>query len=288
MRNGGITIGAGTLFLIACSLAIATAAGQSTPPAAKRLRMYVFSCGTLKNRAPDPYGLTHEQVGPGHDDMADPCFLIVHPKGTLLWETGLNDAEFNRPEGGGAQHDKVDKSLRSQLSDIGYSPAHITYLAISHIHGDHSGNANDFAASTWIAQKVERDAMFADDLPPNLQALAKNYGALKASKTILIEGDHDVFGDGTVTLIYTPGHTAGHQSLLVKLPKTGAIFLTGDLYHYPAERELHVKARGRYQEQFEASKEKVETLLKDTGAALWIQHDAVADATRRKSPAYYE
>jgi glyoxylase-like metal-dependent hydrolase (beta-lactamase superfamily II) len=250
--------------------------------------MYEFSCGTLKNRAPDPYGLTREQIGPGHTDMADPCFLIVHPRGTLLWETGLNDAEFNRPEGGGAQHDRVDKSVASQLREVGYSPADITYLAISHIHGDHSGNANDYAGSTWIAQKAERESMFADDLAPNLQALAKNYSALKNSKTILIEGDHDVFGDGTVMLIFTPGHTVGHQSLLVTLPKTGAVFLAGDLYHYSAERELHVKARGRYAEQFEASKEKVERLLKDTGAALWIQHDAVADATRMKSPAFYD
>ena len=200
----------------------------------------------------------------------------------------MNDAEFNRPEGGGPQHDRVDTSLRSQLQDIGYSPADITYLAISHIHGDHSGNANDYAGSTWIAQKAERDSMFADTLPANLQALAKNYSALKTSRTILIEGDHDVFGDGAVMLVFTPGHTVGHQSLLVKLPKTGAVFLTGDLYHYPAERDLQVKARGRYQEEFEASKQKVEKLLKGTGAALWIQHDAVGDATRKKSPAYYE
>src|SRR5665213_2798174 len=131
MRNGGITIGVGTLFLIAVALATTMAAGRSTPPATKSLRMYVFSCGTLKNRAPDPYGLTRGQIGPGHDDMADPCFLIVHPRGTLLWETGLNDAEFNRPEGGGAQHDKVDKSLRSQLSDIGYSPAPVSYTHLT-------------------------------------------------------------------------------------------------------------------------------------------------------------
>ena len=70
--------------LLALSNPAATGA-QSGPRAAKSLRMYVINCGTLKNRAPDPYGLTRDQVGPGHDDMADPCFLIVHPRGTLLW-----------------------------------------------------------------------------------------------------------------------------------------------------------------------------------------------------------
>jgi glyoxylase-like metal-dependent hydrolase (beta-lactamase superfamily II) len=255
---------------------------------AKPLRMYVFDCGTLKNRDPAPYGLTRQQVDPDQLDMADPCFLITHPRGTLLWETGLNDAEFNRAEGGGAQHDKVDISLKSQLSGIGYTPADITYLAISHIHGDHSGNANDYAGSTWIAQKREREAMFAENMPPNLQALAKNYGALKDSKTVLIDGDHDVFGDGTVMLVFTPGHTAGHQSLLVKLSRTGAVFLSGDLYHYPIERTLHVPARGRFQEQFEASKAKVEKLLSETHATLWIQHDKVANAARKMSPKYYD
>jgi N-acyl homoserine lactone hydrolase len=281
-------VGAAALAAVAAVIVARTVIAQSSGPTPKTLRMYVFDCGTLKNRDPGPYGLTRDQIDPGEVDMADPCFLIVHPRGALLWETGLNDAEFNRPEGGGPQHDKVDKSLKSQLSEIGYKPADITYLAISHIHGDHSGNANDYAGSTWIAQKTERESMFADNLPPNLQALAKNYSALKDSKTILIDGDHDVFGDGTVTLVFTPGHTAGHQSLLVRLPKTGPVFLSGDLYHYPAERALHVPARGRYQEQFEASKAKVEKLLTDTGAALWIQHDTVANAARKKSPAYYD
>jgi len=277
---------------IAVALCVAACVWRSGPaaagPAVTGVRMYVFTCGTLKDRDPGPYGLTRDQIGPGHADMADPCFLIVHPRGTLLWETGLNDAEFDRPEGGGARHDRVERSLAAQLREIGHSPADITYLAISHVHGDHSGNANDYAGSTWIAQKTERDAMFADDLAPTLQALAKNYSALKNSRTLLIEGDHDVFGDGTVMLVFTPGHTVGHQSLLVRLPKTGAVFLSGDLYHYPAERDLHVKARGRYQDALEASKARVEQLLKDTGAALWIQHDAVADAMRKKSPAYYE
>src|SRR5579863_1529576 len=116
------------------------------------LRMYVFDCATLKDRDPATYGLTREQVA--SVDMSDPCFLIVHPKGTLLWETGLNDTVYNRPEGGGPKHDKIDKSLRSQLAAVGYQPKDITYLAISHLHGDHSGNANDYAGSTWIAQKA--------------------------------------------------------------------------------------------------------------------------------------
>ena len=143
---------------------VVAAALCATPP--RSMRMYVFDCATLKDRDPANYGLTRQQVE--SVDMSDPCFLIVHPRGTLLWETGLNDAVYDRPEGGGAKHDKIDKSLKSQLAAVGYQPKDITYLAISHLHGDHSGNANDYAGSTWIAQKAERDYMFGPGLPENI------------------------------------------------------------------------------------------------------------------------
>jgi N-acyl homoserine lactone hydrolase len=198
--------------------------------------MYVFDCATLKDRDPAAYGLTREQVA--SVDMSDPCFLILHPKGTLLWETGLNDAVYNRPEGGGAKHDKIDKSLRRQLAEIGYRPADVTYLAMSHSHGDHSGNANDYAGSTWIVQKAERDYMFRENTAAGPAANPDEYKKLKDSRTIVIDGDYDVFGDGTVTLISTPGHTPGHECLLVKLPKTGSVLLSGDLYHFPGERNF--------------------------------------------------
>jgi N-acyl homoserine lactone hydrolase len=248
------------------------------------MRMYVFDCATLKDRDPGAYGLTRQQVG--SVDMSDPCFLIVHPKGKLLWETGLNDAIYDRPEGGGPKHDKIDKSLRSQLAEIGYGPADITYLAMSHSHGDHSGNANDYAGSTWIVQKAERDFMFSA-AAATTSAKLDQYIKLKDSKTIPIDGDYDVFGDATVTLISTPGHTPGHQCLLVRLPKTGPVLLSGDLYHFPGEREFHTFPTAS-NEQYVASRAKVEALIQKTGAQLWIQHDMIGNRKLKKSPAYYE
>jgi N-acyl homoserine lactone hydrolase len=263
-------------------LAVLASAGLcATPP--RSMRMYVFDCATLKDRDPATYGLTRQQVE--SVDMSDPCFLIVHPRGTLLWETGLNDAVYDRPEGGGVKHDKIDKSLKSQLAEIGYQPKDITYLAISHLHGDHSGNANDYAGSTWIAQKAERDYMFSQGLPANIHP--NEYAALKNSKTKLINGDYDVFGDGSVMLILTPGHTPGHQSLLVRLPKTGPVILTGDLYHFPGERIFHTVPVNDKPETV-ASRAKIEALRKKTGAQLWIQHDIVGNRKLKKSPAYYE
>jgi N-acyl homoserine lactone hydrolase len=105
---------------------------------------------------------------------------------------------------------------------------------------------------------------------------------------VLLDGDHDVFGDGTVTLISTPGHTVGHQSLMVKLQKTGTVILTGDLYHYAAERTLKTLPNGDNKEQTAAARAKVEELLKKPGTQLWIQHDIVGNAKLKKAPEYYE
>jgi glyoxylase-like metal-dependent hydrolase (beta-lactamase superfamily II) len=108
---------------------------------------------------------------------------------------------------------------------------------------------------------------------------------------MILDGDYDVFGDGTVVVISTPGHTPGHQSLFVKFKKTGAVVLSGDLYHYPAERTLKdftPFAALCNPAQEVASKAKIEALLKEKKAKLWIQHDIVANAELKKSPAYYE
>jgi N-acyl homoserine lactone hydrolase len=276
----------------AAVLAVAVVAGWSTgaplvsaqSAAVTSPRLYVFHCGTLKQRSPATYNLTPEQVE--SNDMSDPCFLVVHPKGSLLWETGLNDATFNKPEGGDPRGDKVEKSLESQLAEIGYAPEKITYLAISHFHGDHSGNVGDYAGSTWIVQKPEYESMFSGGAVAG--ANPNSFAPLK-SKTIIIEGDHDVFGDGTVILKSTPGHTPGHQSLFVRLTKTGPVVLSGDLYHFPAERTLKKMPTGEATRgQTAASREALEAFMRENRATLWIQHDIVAYAKLKLSPAYYD
>jgi glyoxylase-like metal-dependent hydrolase (beta-lactamase superfamily II) len=178
--------------------------------------------------------------------------------------------------------------LITQLAEVGYSPADITYLALSHYHYDHTANANAFAGSTWLVRRVERDAMFAER-PPGVTQPA-SYAALKNSKTMVIERDeHDVFGDGTVVIKSAPGHTPGHQVLFVKLLKTGAVVLSGDLYHFREARTLKRVATFDFnQEQTPATREAIEAFLTKTGALLWIQHDAVGNALLRKAPEYYQ
>jgi N-acyl homoserine lactone hydrolase len=258
-----------------------------TPQAPAAVKLYIFDCGTLKSGNPDVLlarGVTTT-------DMSVTAYLIVHPKGTLLWDTGVIPDELIQPGGTTEARATVHKTVRSQLAEIGYKPSDITFLALSHNHYDHSANANNFAGSTWLVQKAERAAMFPDTPPQNPNNAAARFSALKASKSVLLDGDHDVFGDGSVVIIATPGHTPGHQSLLVNLRNTGPVVLSGDLYHYPAERTLKdftpFAALGNPEKEI-ASKAKIEALLKEKKATLWIQHDILAYAQLKKSPAFYD
>lgn len=262
----------------------------------KAVRLYVFDCGTLQ-ADPARFRLTKEEVATTY--LSVPCFLIAHPKGTLMWDPGAVPDEDWRSTGAEVSHHLVlpdgserDLTLRKplipQLAEIGYSPADITYLALSHYHYDHTANANRFANATWLVRRLERDAMFAET--PSRVTRPSSYAALKSSKTVFIENDdHDVFGDSTVVIKLAAGHTPGHQVLYVKLAKTGGVVLSGDLYHFPEARTLKRIATFDFdQAQTPIAREEVEAFMKETGAQLWIQHDYVGNARLKKAPEYYE
>jgi glyoxylase-like metal-dependent hydrolase (beta-lactamase superfamily II) len=262
-------------------------AQTSAPQPVKSVRLYVFDCGRLKSGNPQVLLDRGVKV----TDMSVEAFLIVHPRGTLLWDSGVIPDELVRPEGTVEARATVHTTLKGQLAAIGYKPTDITYLALSHNHYDHSANGNNFATATWLVQRPERAFMFPDTPPATPVNGAARWSELKNAKTKILDGDYDVFGDGSVMIISTPGHTPGHQSLLVNLKKTGPILLSGDLYHYPAERTLPnftPFANLGDPAQEVASKARVEALLQQKHAKLWIQHDILADARLRKSPRWYE
>src|SRR6186997_134770 len=260
-------------------------------PRVTTVRLYVFDCGMLVRGEPTAYGLTKEQVG--DTNFADACYLVAHPKGTLLWDVGIiPDAQITPggvsiAVGTSGNSNRATRTLRSQLAEIGYRSADITFLALSHSHGDHIANANDYAQSTWLVQKPERDLMFSEQAQKG--ATFANYSALKNSKTMELTGDHDVFGDGTVVLKSTPGHTPGHQSLFLKLAKTGPVVLAGDLYHYPEERTLdRIPTFDSNRDQTRKSRQGLEQFVKQTGSQLWIQHDSALYEKLAKAPKYLD
>lgn len=284
-----IAAGFGVLMTTA---AIAQPATKPQPP--KSVRLYILDCGKITGVSGDSLGFKPGELA--NADMITPCYLIAHPRGTMIWDTGeIPDSAFQNgvsPQKQGAF--TVDRPLLPQLAAIGYTPADITYLALSHYHGDHVANASLFAGSTWIVQQGDRDAIFAPRATGEKKlggvGNAEYFAPLAKSKTLLLKGeDHDVFGDGTVVIKFTPGHTPGHQSLFLKLANTGPVLLSGDLYHYPEEITYkRIPSFDFDKDQTAKSRAMIEEFVKRNKAQLWIQHDYTAGIKRKKAPEYYD
>ncbi len=240
-------------------------------------RMYVLYCGDIA--LDDASSFTPGAKGPGALSVS--CYLIKHRQGWVLFDTGLPDAIAAMPNGQKSQVGNwtVRKTLLSQLADLGLKPSDISYLILSHSHPDHVGNLDAFPQATLVVQKAEYDWKLPDGKPR----------FNPAQKVITAEGDHDLFGDGSIVLISTPGHSPGHQNLLVRLPHTGAVMLSGDSVHSRANWDSHrVPERNFNVPQSLASLDHMTVVLKENNAQLWIGHEPSEVPLRKYEPAYYD
>ena len=245
-------------------------------------RLYVLDCG-------ENIGKDQSRWSPGVNagkaiEFSDNCYLIRHDRGLLLWDTGIPDSVAAMPDGmvvaNGAITYRRAKTLAAQLEQIGIKPADVTYVAVSHTHGDHVGNVALFPTSTVLIQGAEYDWAMAGPAKPAFVA---------TQKIEKLTGDRDVFGDGTVKIVATPGHTPGHQSLLLQLPKTGWLLLSGDAVHFQDNwTHKRVPSMNFNRGQTLASLKRIESLLEERKAQLWINHDKPQSATLRYAPAFYE
>ena len=195
----------------------AQAPEAAAAPIAAGPKLYVLDCGTISPMDPALFSLKKEEVK-GDVSFASPCFLIVHPKGTLAWDVGqVPDAKIKEDGTEAVEQDilKATRRLSTQLAALGHPIDGITYVAMSHYHADHTANANAFAKSTWIVQQAEYDMMFKEG-QIGIRT-PESYKDLRDAKRITLNNaDHDVFGDGTVVVKTAPGHTPGHQMLFLQ------------------------------------------------------------------------
>jgi len=252
-------------------------------------RMYVIECG--ENHVKDLSRWTPGQNVGKPFVFGDYCYLIKHAKGWMLWDSGNSDRFASLPNGfttpaGVTQF--MRKPLIQSLKEIGVEPGDIRYFAMSHSHGDHAGNANLFAKSVLLMQGAEYAAVFGPE-PQKYGFAAANFEKLRDAQVEKLNGDYDVFGDGSVVIKSTPGHTPGHQSLLVRLPKRGPVLLTGDLVHlvYSWEHDI-VPGFNFDQAASRRSIAAMKQLVKETGAQVWVNHDKVQHILIPKSPDFVE
>jgi len=255
---------------------------------AQSTRIYVFDNGKISGLATTLFNFEPEELA--ETDFVNISYLVVHPDGTLQFDSGaVADQAFEGHDGpvvDGIM--SATMPLVPQLASAGYTPEDVDFFAMSHYHSDHTANANLFKDSTWIVQQAEFDFMFSDE--PEGIIETESYAELRDAETIVLDNEnYDVFGDGSVMILTAPGHTPGHQVLAVKLENAGWILLGGDLYHYPEEI-----ATGRVPTfEFNAdlsrvSRARIADFIEDHNATLWIEHDIATHAKLPKAPAFVD
>jgi N-acyl homoserine lactone hydrolase len=290
MQRAGIAVSGLSLVLAGCSALAPDSAGGRRIATSTADRLYVINCGENHTKDLSPWITPADQGKPYV--FSNNCYLIKHHSDWMLWDSGNADRIAALPNGQpnprGTLIQFMKKPLIDSLREIGVAPADIRYFAMSHSHGDHSGNANLFAASTIYMQGAEYDAVFGPE-PQKYNFAAANFEKLRGANIIRLNGDYDVFSDGSVVIKTTPGHTPGHQSLFVRLSKAGPVLLSGDAAHFAANWEAkRVPSINYNAEQSLRSMNEMEAFIKATGATLWINHDAEQSATIPKAPAFID
>jgi len=257
-------------------------------------RLYRLDCGhSLAND--ESVWTPGENVG-RDIEFSSTCWLIKHGREWLLWDTGVPESSLNDPNGWSTLPKLIvyhlDKSLTDQLAEIALKPGDIGRVAISHTHGDHIGNMALFPNSTILMQRAEYTWIHSPNGPNEnvnqLMALARKLLG-EPKKLQLIDGDTDVFGDGSVTLLSTPGHTPGHQSLLVHLRNSGFIILSGDVVHLQENFAKNiVPTLNTDKTQSIASMARVRQLMTTYKAPLFINHDKRQTDQLKLLPAFYD
>jgi glyoxylase-like metal-dependent hydrolase (beta-lactamase superfamily II) len=264
-----------SLSVLAALLALPLLA-QPAAAQAKLERLYVIECG--ERTAPDVAPWT-PGVNVGKPvDFVDTCYLLKHGNDWMVWDTGLTDAIAAAPSSDPFAW-KRTKTLAGELEKLGVKPADVKFVAVSHTHPDHIGNVELFPQSMLLVQKAEYEW-------PNQNGSPRFVPSHPVTK---LEGDHDVFGDGSVMIVSTPGHTPGHQSLLVKLPQTGAVLLSGDAVHLKDNWDARrVPAINVDKEKSSASMQRMSDLMAQNKAQLWINHDKPQSQTMKHAPEFYQ
>ena len=250
-------------------------------------RLYVIDCG-------DGIGLDESRWTLGANagrqiEFPDHCYLIHHRRGWLLWDTGIDDAVALLPHHEKIYHEwgagtgpiwRKPKTLSSQLNELHIHASDIQMIAVSHSHPDHAGNVEMFPNAVLLVQRAEYEWAGSRQ-----DTIAFN----RSHRVQLLDGDYDIFKDHSLVLLATPGHTPGHQSLLVRLPKTGSVILSGDAAHFTTSfTHRYVPTNSWDKEATLHSMDKLAEIMAKEHAQLWFNHDHDQSAIQLKSPSHYE
>lgn len=257
-----------TLILVtiaACANAFISLAAYAQP--APEITLTRLDCGTgqapteVNLRFSDTYAFEGVKV-----QFTYSCYLIKHGNEYLLWDTG-------QPMNSAPVAPKV--SIVDQLAQLKLKPDQINYVGISHYHGDHTGQVASFPQATLLIGKGDWDGLTAPKPPAGVNPEPFAHWLKGGGKVEPLPVDKDVFGDGTVIILNTPGHTPGHHSLLVKLQFSSNVLISGDLAHFQENYVTNGVPWFNYDRaQTLASLDRFKQIASNLRAKVILQHDA--------------
>jgi len=263
---------------IAAALALALGASAAAQPApAAKVKLWRLDCGRLEENGERPWAWQKVPT-------PTPCYLVANGNRYLLWDTGVS----RRALGNAHPTIKLDRTISDQLAQIEVRPEQVEFVAISHYHGDHTGQATQFPKAKLLMgagdiEALRRPKPPGGTAPTHIQPWLDGTAPLEA-----LREDHDVFGDGSVTILMTPGHTPGHSALLVRLA-TGPVILAGDLWFSHADA-LNVRMPDFNSSRAEtaASRDRIARMADKLDAVIILQHEPADVAKLPAFPAAAE
>jgi len=266
------------------------------------MRLYVFSSGWLNiDKSALQTGATSAKI-----QIPVAFFLIKHPRGNILFDTGNNDKIITDPTYWGPMAAALepgrspDVAIDAQLDKIGMKPSDINYVILGHMHLDHAGNVGKFPTATLVYQRDEainalwpKPGFAGAYVPGDLTVLRSGLGdpSPARQKVIELDGDLDLFGDGSVYIHRAVSHTPGSEMVVVRLPKTGPVVLTSDVCYLMESLQKNIlpSISLAYDPSGMLNAYSWIKHMRDgEGADVIFAHDAETFKAHKHSPEYYE
>jgi N-acyl homoserine lactone hydrolase len=275
MRSRSLLIA--SLVGMAAALLPAAAASAQTPPAQAQapaeVALWRLDCGEFVIKQYGAFFSDTFQYPAGPKNIVGSCYLIRHGSRYMLWDTGLTDQLVGRDFDNPMQTLRRRRSLVDQLRQINVRPEQVEFIGISHWHFDHTGQAARFPQARMLMGRGDVELLRATPPVDAQSAQAVAHWLTGPGQIEQVTGDHDVFGDGRVVMLTTPGHTPGHYALLVRLA-SGPVLLAGDLYHFTEQVENRgVPPFNHNRADTLASMDRFDRIARNLNARVIIQHE---------------
>lgn len=226
-------------------------------------------------------------------------YLVKHPKGNILFDTGVNDREIERPGSvwnpGAVAYFGLkrtpEQSIEAQLAKAGLTPQDIRYVVISHLHLDHAGNLSKFPNATFIIQDDELKQAWWPDEGFEQGYLLEDISDTRHLRVMRLNGNLDLYGDRSIEVVRVPGHTPGSQIMLARLPKTGTALFTGDAVYLRENLEKNLvpgPAGAWFAPAMLRGYQLIRHYRDSENATIFYSHDGTEFRNYRHAPAYYD